>query len=140
VKQDAHGRWIKDLPGEYRLEQKSKSRERKADEQAIMREAVRMDEGKCRVPRCEFRLLKVDPAHLREGHRGRGGNPAGDRTTLETIIALCRRHHWLYDHFHLDIEQLEPAKGFRGLCAYYLDGQHIGSDKRIGVSVTRSAS
>jgi hypothetical protein len=66
-----------------------------------------------------------------------GGNPAGDRTTLETIISLCRRHHHLYDHFQLDIEQLEPAKGFRGLCAYYLDGEHIATEKIVGVSTTR---
>lgn len=45
----------------------------------------------------------VEGAHLRDGHRGMGGNPAGDRTTREKIITLCPTHHEAYDRFWMDI-------------------------------------
>ena len=127
----------KPLPGDYALKKHEARLERKAEEQATMQEALRLDGKKCRVPRCAFRSLKVDPCHLRERHRGMGGDRSGERTTLETIIALCRRHHHLYDHFGMDIEPQEPLRGFRGPCAFYLEGQHVGTEKRLGVSVTR---
>lgn len=133
----------KPLKGEKLLAQRAQAQLRINAERKIMRECVRLDERRCRVPRCQHAGLKlpIDPCH--KIHRGMGGNRKLDRTTLETLIALCRIHHGLYDTGRLDIDEHDAVKGFRGLCDYYtvaLDGKrtHIGSDKVIGVSVERT--
>lgn len=66
-------------------------------EQQIMTQAKVRDGYRCRV--CG--RPGTDAAHLR--HRGMGGNPAGDRTTLENLICLCRRCHRKFDAKQFDI-------------------------------------
>jgi 5-methylcytosine-specific restriction endonuclease McrA len=56
-------------------------------ERQIMTQAKARDGYRCRV--CG--QPGTDAAHLR--HRGMGGNPAGDRTTLENLVCLCRQCH-----------------------------------------------
>lgn len=125
------------------LDHRDKTDKEKAHEKKLMIACLRLDEHKCRIPRCEYasRKLPIDPCH--KVHRGMGGNPKGDRTTLPTLIALCRCHHDDYDHGRVEIDELTP-QGFRGRCDYYAvnvetgERTHIGSDKVIGVSSTRS--
>jgi hypothetical protein len=139
---DVARRLAKRKRGQTLLDHRDKTAKEKAAEQKLMRQCLALDERKCRVPRCEYagRKLPIDPCH--KIHRGIGGNPKGDRTTLETLIALCRVHHGEYDHGELEIDEQTP-KGFRGPCDYYAvdhvtgELRHIGSDKVIGVSETR---
>lgn len=100
--------------------------ERVSVEQAVMRQAVRLDGDKCRFPGCRHRSRKlpIDPCHAR--HRGMGGNPKGDRTTLETVIALCRFDHGRYDAGQLDIEPMDESRGFRGRCVWYERNEETG--------------
>lgn len=72
-------------------------------ERAIMDQARARDGHVCRL--CGDR--PVDPCHMI--HRGMGGNPKGDRTRLELIICLCRRHHQAYDSAQLVITCLSDA-------------------------------
>ena len=97
------------------MERKSKRQAQKAAELRIMREAKRRDGGKCRVPGCR-RDLPIDACHLH--HRGLGGNPSLSRTTRQTVIALCRWHHGLYDTCRLRIEPL-TAQDFDGKCEFW---------------------
>ena len=132
----------KPMPGNYDLERKAKRATEKAHEQREMQAALIRDRRTCRVPRCEWmaKKLRVEPAHQR--HRGMGGNPSGDRTTRATVIALCIRHHRMYDLEGLEIEPL-TAKVFDGPCDYYRRNpetgrrEHIGTEKLIGVSEAR---
>ena len=127
----------KPVRGTALLAKRKRSADRVSAEQAIMREAKRLDGFRCRNPRCENRSKKlpIDPCHKRESHRGIGGNPKGDRTTLETVISLDRVCHGLYDAGLLDIEPL-TAKGFRGPCSWYQRDPetgrsiHIATEKR----------
>lgn len=99
-----------------------------------MDQAVALDGGRCRFPYCEHKELVVDPCHV--VHRGSGGNPAGDRTTLESIIAFCRKHHEDYDHGRVGFDQ-KTAAGTRGPCVFYriMNGQsvHVGTERIAGV-------
>lgn len=125
--------------GEKITDHRKKTAETKAHEQKQMQAALVRDERKCRVPRCEFasKKLPIDACHLR--HRGIGGNPSGDRTTRETIIALCRTHHGRYDRAEMDIIPQTPAK-FDGPCDYAnRNGEVFASERVIGVSTERSA-
>lgn len=127
--------------GDYDLARKAVKNLRKRHEQREMQAALIRDGQKCRVPRCEFPTLRVDPAHM--VHRGMGGNPKGDRTERKTVIALCMKHHGAYDSGRLEIECL-TAQQFDGPCAYSRWNattgcmEHFGIDKRIGVSVART--
>lgn len=103
--------------GEFLLERRGKSGSRVTAEQKIMREAVRLDGHKCRVPDCTYGQMPVDPCHV--VHRGSGGNPKGDRTTLESIFAGCRIHHGQYDRGEIDAKFIQKGKGTRGLMAWY---------------------
>jgi hypothetical protein len=47
-----------------------------------------------------------------------GGNPRGDRTTLDAMFALCRIHHGLYDRGEMDCKPLQPVMGTRGPMAF----------------------
>ena len=125
-----HKTFPKPPKGEALLARKTSEAEHKAREQAIMRDAVRRDGHRCRVPDCTYRTMPIDPCH--EQHRGMGGNPAEDRTTVETVIAACRIHHGLYDRGELDITPL-TANGFRGRCEFFvydLEGRRVS----VGVS------
>jgi hypothetical protein len=122
------------------------SRERRADrvaaEQAEMQAALKRDERKCRVPRCEYagRKLPIDPCH--QTHRGMGGDPTGNRTMQATIISLCRIHHGMYDRGTLDIEHVTASQQFDGPCAFYVETESggmicIGVEKRVFLSTER---
>lgn len=131
----------KPMPGDFRKEQHDRRNLRKAAERREMQAALKRDGNRCRVPRCEFAVLNlvIEPAH--QAHRGMGGNPAGDRTERKTVIALCKRHHRLYDTARLDIEPL-TAKVFDGPCDWYdvaTDGTrtHYASERLVGISETR---
>lgn len=108
-----------------------------------MRAALDRDHRRCRVPRCEYRGLKlpVDAAHLT--HRSMGGNPKGDRTFRAGLIALCRAHHGLFDAGLLEIETL-TERGTDGVCDYRQFNQEdgrweaLGSDRVVAVSEERN--
>jgi hypothetical protein len=87
-------------------------------ESDVMRQAKARDRFRCRVPSCPHKDLPTDACHFR--HRGMGGNPAGDRTTRETIITLCRLHHGDYDTGRLTITP-GTSHGFDGPCAFTED-------------------
>lgn len=130
--------------GEYRLKQKADKRKLKAEEDAVMAEAVKRDHGKCRWPRCRFKVLKVSAAHLE--HRGMGGNPSLDRTERHKLIAMCVRHHDQFDGRTLPFIDVQPTtdQGTDGLCAFYVqlasgEWQHVATEKAIGISETRGA-
>jgi hypothetical protein len=67
--------------------------ERKTRERSGMDEARIRDGNRCQFPLCTCAIWPspVEIAHLK--HRGMGGNPAGDRSTADRLIALCRRRH-----------------------------------------------
>ena len=107
------------LKGEFTRYRRGKSRSRVTKEQIIMRQALALDFHRCRYPRCVYRGLVVDPAHLHGQHRGMGGNPKGDKTRLETVFALCRQHHEEYDHERgFTVVPIQPRLGTRGLMTF----------------------
>lgn len=120
-----------------------KRKDRRAHERKEMRAAKKRDEGQCRVPRCEWQKddPRIEAAHLKEEHRGMGGNPKLDRTEQKKCIALCFIHHDQYDHGDLLIVPEDAEAIFDGICAYYeRDDEtgkfvHIGTDKRTAVSI-----
>lgn len=121
----AHVTFPKPLSGEYRLEQKRRVKERKAEEDRIMAEAKRRDHGRCRFPRCEWKELHVETAHLE--HRGMGGNPDLDRTQRHKLIALCVRHHFMFDkQASIEIEPVDPERGTDGPIAYWQRNPETG--------------
>lgn len=129
----------KPLKGEKALDRKQTRRDRVKAEQAEMRAALVRDRMKCRYPRCTTGFT-VDPCH--QQHRGMGGNPKVDRTTRQTVIALCRRHHDEYDRAWVSIEPLTDQV-FDGPCAFYRvteagKFEHVASERTIGVSEARS--
>jgi len=137
----AHITYPKPLKGEYRLEQKKNARHRKAIEEKVMAEAKRRDRGLCRWTGCEFKDLRVEAAHLE--HRGMGGNPALDRTERHKLIALCVRHHQLFDHTKIDVVPIEP-RGADGPCEFYTRMDTggwalVGRERSIHVPETRGA-
>lgn len=124
------------------------SRERRAvhvrDEQREMQAAKRRDGHKCRWPSCAYakRDLPIDACHL--VHRGMGGDPKRTRTTRDQIWAACRIHHGLYDRGEIDVQPLTSA-GTDGPLAFYRRAgsgrlEHVATEVRIGVSVTRERS
>lgn len=129
--------------GEYRLKQRGKKRSRKLAEDKAMADAKRRDGNKCRWPRCHYKDLAVECAHLE--HRKMGGNPAGDKTQRHKLIALCVRHHDQFDGRtvpDIDITPVNSAQGTDGPCVYYQRGEsgrmeHVATEKWIGISETR---
>lgn len=109
----------KPVPGEYDLERKRVKRERKAIEDGITAEAKRRDKNTCRWPNCKFTGLRIETAHLE--HRGMGGNPSLDRTERHKLIALCLRHHAMFDRKTTTDINIEPVtdRGTDGPCAFY---------------------
>jgi hypothetical protein len=124
----------KDPPGTFRRERRARKRSLTANEKAIMAEAVALDGGRCRYPRCPHRSLVVVACHVI--HRGMGGNPQGDRTRVDLLISFCVIHHRLYDEGKLDFDQ-KTAAGTRGPCVFYriMNGQsvHVGTERIAGV-------
>ncbi len=128
----------KDPKGTATKARRARSRKAHAAESAIMQESVRLQGGVCRWPGCDCRRrgLRIDPAHQRDRHRGIGGNPAGDRTTLDTIMAFCRERHRQYDASQIDYEA-RTDKGTLGPCDFFVlkDGQRVlvGRERLMGV-------
>ena len=50
--------------------------------------------GRCEWPACDDGQ-DLQLAH--NLHRGMGGNPAGDRNTIDNVAILCRYHHDVQD-------------------------------------------
>lgn len=131
--------------GEYDLERKGKKRSRKLAEDKTMAAAKRRDGNKCRWPRCEFKGLNVECAHME--HRKMGGNPSGEATKRHKLIALCIRHHDQFDGrdtTRIDIVPVNAQQGTDGPCSYFVlqeSGQwlHVATEKYIGVSTERGA-
>lgn len=132
--------------GEFTSERKVGRRERVAAEQKVMKAAKVRDGNKCRVPRCRYAKdeLVIDPAHMNGRHRKLGGDRALKVNVRSNIVSLCRRHHDDYSiHDDLRIEPL-TAEDFDGPCEFFereLENgtfKHVGTEKRIGVSTTRS--
>lgn len=65
-------------------------------EESAKREVRRRDRG-CRFPLCGCRRLGLQlmtqPEVSHDRHKGMGGNPAGDRSTPEGLIQLCKHRH-----------------------------------------------
>ena len=78
-----------------------------------MRAALRRDHYRCRWPNCEYAKLDLPIDACHETHRGMGGNPKLDRTTRQTVLALCRIHHGLWDRGEITITPL-TREGFDG--------------------------
>lgn len=137
------GVFRKDAPGTVWLDRRSRRAARKAAEDKTMREAKKRDGNICRVPGCEFMSKKprIECAHL--DHRGMGGNPAGDRTQVDKLIALCFIHHAQFDkQMTLDIQPITKA-GTSGPCAWFAPNPETGvmenfvTEKSVGVSEVR---
>ena len=129
----------KPLRGTSLLRSRGRTAERKAHEQREMRAAKRRDGGKCRWPHCRHGNLPVDVCH--ETHRGSGGNPKGDRTTRDQLIAFCRMHHGLWDTHEIDARP-QTARGFDGPVDFYCRTESgrmeiVASERSVGVSVMR---
>ena len=112
---DYRGSFAKPLKGDFRRETHDRRREQTGQEDAILTEAKRRDRYTCRYPGCKEPKGVVHGAHLR--HRGMGGNPDGDRTTRDTAITFCPRHHQLFDHADFDVTPMTP-RGTDGPCEY----------------------
>lgn len=111
------------------LERESRKREHKAAEDAVIAEAKRID-GRCRWPEAHKCRGGLEGAHVFQ-HRGMGGNPEGDRTTVESILTVCawihRRGPESIDGKDLKVEA-ETAEGTRGPCAFWrqtAEGWHL---------------
>ena len=113
--------------------------EQQAEEERIMRQARHRD-GRCRMPLCGCKLLqlRIDVCH--RTHRGIGGNPKGDRTTLVGLITLCgarhRENQISLDRGTLKITGLTRA-GWNGPCRWEVKWHRqwveVGRETDIGI-------
>jgi len=117
------------------LEREHRKAALKAEEDAVIADAKRLDGFRCRWPEQHKCRGGLEGAHVFL-HRGMGGNPAGDRTTVEAILTVCawihRRGPESIDGKQLKVEA-ETAQGTRGPCAYYRstpDGWHMVARER----------
>lgn len=120
----------KPLKGEALIGSRDRRATRTAKEQKVMQAVLKRDGRQCRVPKCEHRSkqLPIDPCHMR--HRGMGGDPKGTRTTLETLVALCRAHHGEYDADLLTIKCVRPAFGTNSTLDFYdRHGVYLGGSE-----------
>lgn len=87
----AHQTFFKE-PRSAKVVRGVRRRERKATEERAKRDVRARDKG-CRFPLCGCRKfgLAVHVSHSR--HKGMGGNPAGDRSVPELMIAVCSARH-----------------------------------------------
>lgn len=124
------GALAKPLRGETLLGSRERRATRTKGEQKVMQAALKRDGRQCRVPKCEHRSkqLPIDPCHMR--HRGMGGDPKGTRTTLETLVSLCRAHHGEYDADLLTIRVVRPAFGADSTLDFYdRHGVYLGGSE-----------
>lgn len=123
--------------GKYRLEQRGKKRERKLAEDRVMQAARKRDGNKCQFPRCEFKDLAVEVAHLE--HRKMGGNPSGEATQRHKLICLCIRRHDQFDGRtipEIDIQPVNAAQGTDGPCVFHIRDK-AGIWRYVGISEAR---
>lgn len=96
---------------------------RRKDEVLEHMQAVRERDRYCRFPMCGCRHFGTySPMTVsHDTHRGAGGNPAGDRSLPDAMIALCFWRHQdgkiARDRKNLRIRALTPAKN-RGPVAF----------------------
>lgn len=109
------GPFTKGVKGDFRREIHERREEQTDREDAILAEAKRRDRYACRYPGCQEPKGVVHGCHLT--HRGMGGNPEGDRTTKDTAITFCPRHHQLFDHADFTVEPVTP-RGTDGPCEF----------------------
>jgi hypothetical protein len=128
----------KDREGSAWLDSKERTAERKNYERKQMDDAKVRDARTCRFPHCEYMPKKprIEAAHKKDEHRGIGGNPALDRTERKKLITFCFIHHREYDHGRIKVDP-QTDRLFDGPCDFERDGVFVGSEKVIGVSVTR---
>lgn len=115
--------------GSARLEREKTRAEAKAAEDEVIKAAKTLD-GRCRWPEHHKCRGGLEGAHVFQ-HRGMGGNPEGDRTTVESILTVCA---WIHrqgpesiDGKQLKVEALSPL-GTRGPLAFYREterGWHV---------------
>lgn len=106
------------------LERESRKAARKSTEDEVIAEAKALDGYRCRWPEAHKCRGGLEGAHVFQ-HRGIGGNPAGDRTTVETILPVCawihRRGPETIDGKDLKVEA-ETERGTRGPCSFWRRG------------------
>lgn len=138
--------------GSALLERKSRRAELVAHEQKELQAALKRDHRKCRFPGCSGKhrgqTLPIDPCHMKRPdgtwHRGPGGDATGIRTDRRWALALCRAHHGLYDAHEIQIDALDHELGADGLLMFSVKHPetgafvHIATEKRVGVSETRT--
>lgn len=112
------------------LEREARTATRKAAEDKIIAEAKALDGYRCRWPEAHKCRGGLEGSHVFR-HRGIGGNPAGDRTTVESILSVCawihRRGPETIDGGDLKVEA-ETAQGTRGPCSFWRSdgkGKHL---------------
>lgn len=136
--------------GAHRLERLDRRADTVQHEQREMQAAMKRDGRKCRFAHCtgSYRGIRqpIDPAHVTqpnsEKHRGMGGDrTGGTRTSRQWVIALCRRHHELYDTNppQIDIEPITSA-GMDGPVAFYERNKETGRMVHIFTEPARNAS
>ena len=103
------------------LERELRKSERKAAEDAAIREAKQRDGYRCRWPEKHKCRGELEGAHVFL-HRGMGGNPAGDRTAPELVLPVCawmhRRGSESIDGKDLKVDA-ETAAGTAGPCSFW---------------------
>lgn len=107
------------------LEREKRTAERKAFEDAVIAEAKKLDGNRCRWPEKHKCRGELEGAHVFQ-HRGMGGNPALDRTTVDAILTVCawihRRGPESIDGKQLKVEA-ETSQGTRGPLSFWRQGE-----------------
>lgn len=122
----AAGALAKPVRGEKLIGSRERRATRTSKEQQVMQQALRRDGRQCRVPSCAHRSkrLPIDACHMQ--HRGMGGDPKGTRTTLATVLALCRAHHGEYDAGWLTVAVVNHHGANSTLDFYDRHGTYLG--------------
>lgn len=112
-----------------RTERLGKERDAKDD--------VRFADRYCRFPSCGCRKLRLAMAVAHLEHKGMGGNPKMDRSTVTKMILLCSgRHRELpisLDMGTIAIIPINLSLGTRGPCIFYIQRSAIPfADERRG--------
>lgn len=101
----------------------TRARRTKAVEMSA-KQQVRTLDRYCRFPKCGCRRTGHALAVAHMQHKGAGGNPRGDRSTLAGLILLCAPRHRenpvSLDKGTLKITPLTEL-GTRGPCAWYVE-------------------
>lgn len=107
--------------GSARLEREKRKADQKAAEDAVIAEAKALDSFRCRWAGRHKCRGPLEGAHVFQ-HRGMGGNPEGDRTTVDKILTVCAWIHRLgprtIDGGDLRVVA-ESDKGTRGPCSFW---------------------